>query len=186
MDEKDRKIISILRENGRATLSEIGQEIGMTAMGVKKRLNKLESGVIRLTGLLNAERLEIITAIISMEVENSEALGRILKKFEKCPRIIKFFVTTGGYNLFALIWAEDKLSFESVTLEQCSLRSQPGIRRCEVYPIQEIYYDPFLEIKINAEKSDLPPCGADCESCNRFVAKKCLGCPASKIYRGVL
>lgn len=29
---------------------------------------------------------------------------RLLKKFDDCPRIIKFFVATGEYNLFALIW----------------------------------------------------------------------------------
>jgi len=47
MDEKDRKIISILQRNGKATLSEIAKEIGMSAMGVKKRLDKLEKGEIQ-------------------------------------------------------------------------------------------------------------------------------------------
>lgn len=186
MDGKDRKIISILQQSNRATLSEIGKAVGMTAMGAKKRLDRLEKdGVIRQTTLLNVEKLEILVAVIAMEVESSEALEKLLKKFQKCPRIIKFFVTTGGYNLFALIWAEDLHSLESVTLEKCSLRAQPGIRRYEVYPVQEIHYNPFLDIKI-ADKGNAAPCGVDCSNCSRYKAGKCLGCPATILYKGNL
>ncbi|WP_456329270.1 AsnC family transcriptional regulator [Archaeoglobus sp.] len=49
MDEKDRKTISILQQNGKATLSQIAEKVGMSAMGVKKRLDKLEKGKIKLT-----------------------------------------------------------------------------------------------------------------------------------------
>uniref|UniRef100_A0A7C4S4W3 Lrp/AsnC family transcriptional regulator n=1 Tax=Geoglobus ahangari TaxID=113653 RepID=A0A7C4S4W3_9EURY len=187
MDEKDRKIISILQRNGKTTLSEIAKEIGISAMGVKKRLDKLEKEKIKITALLNVEKLKIITAIIAMEVENSEALENLLKRFESCPRVIKFFVTTGGYNLFALVFAEDYHSLESVSLEKCSLRSQPGIRRFEIYPIQEIYYDSYLDIKVVADKNrERAPCGVFCGDCKRYETDKCLGCPATKFYKGRL
>ena len=187
MDEKDRKIISILQRNGKATLSEIAKEIGMSAMGVKKRLDKLEKEKIKITALINVEKLKIITAIIAMEVESAEALEKLLKRFENCPRIIKFFVTTRGYNLFALVFAEDYHSLESISLEKCSLRSQPGIRRFEIYPIQEIYYDSYLEIKVVADKNrETAPCGVFCGDCKRYETNKCLGCPATKFYKGRL
>ncbi len=187
MDEKDRKIISILQRNGKATLAEMAEEVGLSAMGVKKRLDKLEKEKIKITALLNVEKLKIITAIIAMEVENAEALEKLLKKFENCPRIIKFFITTGGYNLFALVFAEDYHSLESVSIEKCSLRSQPGIRRFEIYPVQEIYYDSYLDIKVVADKSrEIAPCGVFCGDCMRYEVKRCLGCPATKFYRGKL
>lgn len=187
MDEKDRKIISILQRDGKATLSKIAEEVGLSAMGVKKRLDRLKKGDIKITAMLNTERLKIITAIIAMEVENAEALERLLKRFRECPRIIKFFVTTGSYNLFALIFAEDYYSLESVSLERCSLRSQPGIRRFEIYPIQEIYYDSYLDIKVVPDKKrDFAPCGVFCGDCKRYEARKCLGCPATRFYRGRL
>ncbi len=187
MDKKDRKIISILQKNGKATLTEIAEEIGMSAMGVKKRLNKLERGEIKLTALLNVEKLKIITAIIAAEVESAEALEKLLKRFESCPRIIKFFVTTGSYNLFALIFTEDYHTLESISLEKCSLRSQPGIRRFEIYPIQEIHYDSYLDIKVVPDKNrEIAPCGVFCGDCKRYEANKCLGCPATKFYMGKL
>ncbi len=187
MDEKDRIIISILQKNGKATLSEIAKQVGMSAMGVKKRLDKLESGKIKLKPLLNVEELGIIIAVLAMEIESSEALEKLLEKFKNCPRILKFFVTTGSYNLFALIFAEDYHSLESVTLEKCSLRAQPGIRRYDVFPVQEIHYDSYLDIDIVAEKNlEYAPCGVYCGNCRRYEMNKCLGCPATKFYRGRL
>ena len=186
MDERDRKIVAMLQRAARPKLAEIGEAVGMSAMGAKKRIDRLErEGIIRHTALLNVEKTGILLALLAMEVESSEALEKLLKKFERCPRILKFFITTGGYNLFALIWAEDLHSLESVTLEKCSLRSQPGIRRYEIYPVQEVHYDPYLEIRV-AEKEDKAPCRVDCGSCSRYKAERCLGCPATQFYRGKL
>ncbi len=102
MDEKDRKIISILQSAARPTLAEIGEAVGMSAMGAKKRIDRLVGEkIIKPTALLNVEKAGVLTAVLAMEVESSEALKKLLKKFENCPRIIRFFVTTGSYNLFA-------------------------------------------------------------------------------------
>gem|GEM_PF-4898870 len=57
----------------------------------------LNSESIKIKPLINTEKLKIITAIIAMELESAEALERMLERFKDCPRIIKFFVTTGGY-----------------------------------------------------------------------------------------
>ncbi len=187
MDERDRKIVSILQKDGRVTLSEIARKIGLSAMGTKKRLKKLEEKGVKVSALLDAEKLKIILAIVAMEVESSEALEKLLEKFKDCPRIIKFFVTTGSYNLFAIIFAEDFHSLESVTLEKCSLRAQPGIRRFEIYPVQEIYYDSYIDLKVIPEKREgNAPCGVFCGDCRRYEAGRCLGCPATMFYKGRL
>jgi len=188
MDEKDRTIIAILQKDGRAKLSEIAKQVGITVMGVKKRVEKLyKSKIIKSKALVNTRKLNIMTAIILMELKNAKSLEKIIKKFEKCPRIIKFFVTTGRFNLFALVFAEDYHSLESISLEKCSLRNQEGVMRFEFYPIQEIHYDPFLDIKVTPNKNrDIAPCGVYCGTCNRYKDYRCLGCPATKFYRGNL
>ena len=188
MDEKDVKIISILQKDGRTTLSEIAGMIGLSSMGAKKRVDKLVAqNLIKVKSLLNTEKLNIITALVAMELESAEALEKLLERFKDCPRIIKFFITTGGYNLFALIFAEDYHSLESVSLEKCSLRSQKGVRRFELYPIQEIEYDAFLDINVVSDKSlEYAPCGVYCGDCKRYEQERCLGCPATRFYKGRL
>ncbi len=184
MDERDRLIISLLQKNGRMSFSKIAEKVGMTAMGAKKRVEKLLNSNVKIKAMINAE--EICLAILAIEIESADAMNAILERFKNCPRVLKFFVTTGGYNLFAIIFSEDHESLESITIENCSLRAQKGIRRFEVYPVQEIYYEPFLDIKVIAEKKEKPPCGVSCVDCRRFVHNKCLGCPAIKLYRGTL
>ncbi len=43
IDEKDRKMLSILRREGRITLTELGRRLSLTAASVKNRMEKLES-----------------------------------------------------------------------------------------------------------------------------------------------
>ncbi len=83
-----------------------------------------------------------------MEIGDAESLRNIIEKFKDCPRIVRFFVTTGSFNLFALIWVEDYHTLESVSLEKCSLRAQKGIRRFEIYPVQEVYYEPSSTLEL--------------------------------------
>ena len=40
MDNTDKKLVSILQENGRTSLSEIGKTLGMSHVAVSKRLDK--------------------------------------------------------------------------------------------------------------------------------------------------
>jgi len=188
IDEKDRTIIAKLQKDGRTPIVNISKETGLSSMGAKKRIDKLvKEGVIKIKALVNADKLDLKLALIAMELESGSALRELIKKFENCPRIIKFFVTTGAYNLFALVWAEDYYTLESISLESCSLRAQKGVKRFEFYPTIEIHYDPFTDLKVTAKRVfEKPPCGVDCQSCVRYEKNKCLGCPATPLYRGKL
>ncbi|WP_457549357.1 Lrp/AsnC family transcriptional regulator [Archaeoglobus sp.] len=188
IDERDRLIIEELQKNGRTTISRIAKKIGLTSMGTKKRIDKLiGSELIKVKALVNVEKLEVKLALISMELVSGEAMRELLRKFESCPRIIKFFVTTGAYNLFALVWAEDFDTLESISLESCSLRAQKGVRKFEFYPIMEVYYNPFMDLKVVAEKrEEIAPCGVYCGNCERYKREKCQGCPSTVFYRGML
>ncbi|MBC7114799.1 MAG: hypothetical protein PWR13_1390 [Archaeoglobi archaeon] len=188
MDGRDRMIIEELLEDGRRPLMKIAERMGISVMAVKKRLERLlKDGIIRISPEVNARKMNLLLAIVAIEIEDSESLEKFLEKFRECPRIIKFFVTTSGFNLFALIYAEDLSSLESISLEKCSLRSQKGIRRFEIYPVQEIHYDPYLRLKVVAEKRDEnAPCGVYCGDCRRYMDERCLGCPATSFYRGKL
>ncbi|AEA47360.1 Lrp/AsnC family transcriptional regulator [Archaeoglobus veneficus] len=188
MDDKDRQIISMLQNNGRLPLSRIADIIGFSVMGVKKRVEKLESkGLMHVRAMLNVEKLGINLAIIAMEMENAEAIENVVEKFKECPRVLRFFVTTGAYNLFAIVIAEDYHTLESMSLERCSLRNQKGIRRFEIYPVQDVFYSSFFDIGVIPKKTrEDAPCGVFCGECTRYRAERCVGCPTTVYYRGVL
>ena len=189
MDDVDRKIISKLQINARTTLEELAQITGFTNVGVKKRLNKLiDQGVIRNQALMNPAAFRLIPAMILLEMKDAESMQNVMKRFKDCPRVVHIFKTIGGYNLIALVIAEDQDTLDSISVEKCSLRSSAGIRRSEFYPISENEFSQFLQIReyLTHKGKDKAPCEVDCCTCARYETKKCVGCPATLHYRGTL
>lgn len=189
MNDVDRKIISKLQLNGRATLEELARSTGYTSMGVRKRLKRLlDRGAIKISALLNPFFFKLFPAIVLLEMESGEAMRELLKRFESCPRVVQIFKTIGGYNLIALVVAEDQDTLESISIEKCSLRSGAGIRRSEFYPVSDLYFSPFLPIRefLAHRKRKVAPCNVDCRPCARYIEEKCVGCPATINYRGTL
>lgn len=189
MDEIDKKIIVQLQINGRATLKEMAKATGYTSMGVKRRIDKLTTQkIVRVSASLNLNELKLYAALIFLEIKGGEARRKILEKFRECPRIIHVFTSLSGYNLIAFVIAEDQNTLESESSEKCSLRSQEGVLRSEFYPISEVEYEPFLNTRqyYAYKEKRVATCGADCKSCKRYRSNKCVGCPATKYYRGPL
>ena len=189
MDEVDKKIAAQLQVNGRTTLNELSKTIGYTSMGTKKRLEKLiKKGTIKISALLNPTALGLHPAIVMLEMENAQAMQNLLDRFKDCPRVIQIFKTVGGFNLIALVLAENRETLESISIEKCSMRSGPGIRRSEFYPISDTYFTPYLQIRENlAHKGTaVAPCSVDCDPCIRYELQKCVGCPATNKYKGTL
>jgi Lrp/AsnC family transcriptional regulator for asnA, asnC and gidA len=189
MDKIDWKLIKQLRSDGRKTYKELGETIGFTSLGAKKRIEKLhKKNLIHISALVNTDALDLRLALILLEIENAETMRNIIDRYSKCPRVINFFTTMGGYNLIALVMAEDQATLESESMEKCALRSGEGIRRSEVYLIGRIHHYPFLPLKADAmkEKGNITPCGVQCKDCPSFQDEKCVACPALSYYRGPL
>lgn len=189
MDDVDKKIIAQLQDDGRTKLQEIAKTVGFTSMGVKKRLEKLlETDTIKVSALVNPNALKLHPAIVMLEMESAEAMQKLLDRFEDCPRVIQIFKTMGGFNLIALVVAETKETLESISIEKCSLRCSQGIRRSEFYPISDIFFSPFLQIRENLahKEKEVTPCNVDCDPCNRYETQKCFGCPTTVHYKGSL
>lgn len=188
MDDDNRKIISQLQVDGRTTFKDLGKLIGFTSMGAKKRVdNLLKNKVIKISALFNPNYLNLCLAIVLIEMESSEAMERLLKRFKECPRVVHIFTTIGEYNLIALMVAEDLNTLDSISVEKCSLRSEKEIRRSEFYLVGSVQYSPFLPIReyLTQKGLTIAPCEVNCASCGKY-RKRCVGCPATKYYQGPL
>jgi len=189
LDDIDWKLITELQSNGRKTFKALGEKIGFTSLGAKKRVEKLlKRGIINISALVNTDALNLCLALILLEIESAEAMRKIIERYSKCPRVINVFTTMGGYNLIALVMAEDQTTLESESVERCALRSGEGIRRSEFYLIGRVHHTPFLPLNAGAlrKKEDITPCGVQCNCCPSFQNRKCVGCPTLSYYRGPL
>ena len=188
MDDTDKKLVSMLQEDGRISLSEMGTKLQMSHVAVSKRLDKLISkGMVHICAGVNAESLDIKILFIGIETENSKVTDRLLDKFKSCPRLIMLAPVTGRYNLFAVMISEDTFSLESI-LGTCSIRTEPGIRKSETWfgnspALPEYIHLDLAPNKTGGKKSN---CGMACETCRRYVIDRCVGCPSTDAYTGQL
>jgi len=184
LDDLDKMIISILQSDGRIPLSRIWEKTGISHVAVRKRLERLlREKLINISTCLNVEALNARIAAILVEVENSKRLKELIDIFKDCPRTI-FMTGLSASNLLTIIIGENLSTLESV-IGICSLRSQKGIRRSEVYIGSTPIHPQFLPVRVVSNKeSEVAPCGANCSLCDNFLSKQCLGCPSTRFYEG--
>jgi DNA-binding Lrp family transcriptional regulator len=186
IDDIDKKIISFLQEDGRTSLSEIGRKLELSHVSVGKRLKNLCRSLVKVSAGLNAEQLGFHIAIVNAEVETHERLRELVDLFSKCPRAVFVTITTGAYNIMTIMIAEDAETLKAI-IEVCSVRARKGIRRSEAIVGEAPIFPKYLPIKIVPDKKmEIAPCEINCGKCLRYKNQKCLGCPATKYYRGPL
>ena len=188
MDDTDKRLISKLHQNGRTSLSEIGEYLGMSHVAVSKRLDKLvKQNLVKISAGVNSEEIDAKILFLALETETMDVAERIKKKYAGCPRLLMFAPVTGTYNLFAMMIAEDTWSLESI-LGTCSMRAEPGIRKSETWFGNAPLIPQFLSIDLapNQTGTTKGPCKSDCEKCNRYLINKCVGCPKTSTYKGTL
>jgi Lrp/AsnC family transcriptional regulator of lysine biosynthesis len=102
MDETDRKILKILKEDARAGYVEIGSQVNLSEGAVRKRIKTLtDDGVIRkfTVKIGVAEGAEAITLLTVTHLSNTGSN----KTHTKHPQRENFYEVTGEYDIVALI-----------------------------------------------------------------------------------
>jgi Lrp/AsnC family leucine-responsive transcriptional regulator len=101
MDEIDRKIITILQQNGRASYTDIAKDVGLSRVGVQARINALmENGTIeKITAVINPEKLGItVSAFFNVEVEPKHLI-EVADNLADEPEVSSLYHMTGPSKL---------------------------------------------------------------------------------------
>ncbi len=105
MDEIDRKIIQILKQNGRATYNEIGKAVRLSEGAVRKRIKELvSSGVIK-RFTLKLSLSEWAEAIVLISVNPAIPTSDVSAKLLKLPNVDTVYEVTGEYDIATVISA---------------------------------------------------------------------------------
>ncbi len=184
LDNKNKKIINFLQENGRKSLNEIGKQQNLSHTSIQKRLNKLiSSNLVKISAVLNLNELEFSFAVIIAEIEGHDNLTKIIDTFKNCPRILFLSPMMGGHNLISIMACEDASSMNQI-INVCSFRNHPAVRRSEVYICDSPIIPQFFNYPIIIEhKEKQSPCGITCLECEKFQNAKCVGCPGTIHYK---
>jgi Lrp/AsnC family transcriptional regulator, regulator for asnA, asnC and gidA len=103
MDETDRKIIKILKNDGRAGYVELGNQVGLSEGAVRKRIKTLtDDGVIRrfTVKIGVAEGAEAITLLA---INPAYPTQEVSKRIQEIPNVETIYEVTGEYDIVAVI-----------------------------------------------------------------------------------
>ncbi len=103
MDDKDKQILRILKEDGRAGYGAIGEKIGLSEGAVRKRIKMLaDSAVIKkfTVKIGVAEGAEAITLLAS---NPSLPTQEVSKRIREIPNVETVYEVTGEYDIVAVI-----------------------------------------------------------------------------------
>ena len=129
MDETDKVIVALLRENARRSYQDIGRRVHLSAPAVKRRVDRLEqAGVI--LGYTTVVDPPVFgwhaEAFVDLYCEGKMPGEAIKRAVEREPGVVSAHTVAGEASALLHVMAEDTKDLESV-LER--IRATDGISR---------------------------------------------------------
>ena len=127
MDDKDKAILEILKEDGRASYTEIAEEVDVSEATVRNRVEKMrENNVIeRFTVETGGSRPK---AVVMARVETGRDIGKVI---EELPDT-EVYEVTGEYDLILKVEEE---STEEINKTLDEIRAVKGVETTETYMV---------------------------------------------------
>jgi len=131
LDSFDLAILRVLREDARASLSDIGERVGLSTTPCWNRIKKMEAGgVIQgYTVRIDPEALgfnETVIVQVTLDSHSEETLFEFGRELERIPEIMEVYLVSGEYDYHLRIAVKDTRDYERLLRER--LYRLPGIR----------------------------------------------------------
>ena len=97
LDDTDRRILALLRRDGRATVSDIARAVGLSAAPVSRRIERMERvGVIRgYTALIDDRAIGTIDAFTEVRLTGNTETGELNDIVRGIPEVENFYTIAG-------------------------------------------------------------------------------------------
>ena len=118
MDEMDLRILRILQDDSRLSISQIGRRVGLSPSPCWKRIKRMEKeGIIKgQTATLDAQRLGL-GLIVFVSIKTGEHSSDWLKNFSKTvvemPEVIEFYRMAGDVDYMLKVLVRDMSAFDN-------------------------------------------------------------------------
>lgn len=123
LDRIDRKILSALHQNGRLSISELAEQVGLSTSPCWARVKRLEgNGTIeRYAALINPAALglrDIVFVEITLEKHDDKVLERFGQAVARIPEVIEASLVTGEYDYLVKVVVADTADYERFLRER--------------------------------------------------------------------
>lgn len=126
MDALDERLITLLRHNGRRSVSDLAIELGVSRATVRARMERLEqaSDILGYTVILKADGIGLpVRAVMMIELEG-HGIDRVIRQLGGFAEVAAIHTTNGRWDLVVELGAATLTAFDSVLRR---IRALPGI-----------------------------------------------------------
>jgi DNA-binding Lrp family transcriptional regulator len=155
LDEINRRILSALQQDGRLTLAELAQKVGLSPSPCHRRVRLLEErGVIeRYAAVINQRSVGLPVSVfisIKLESQREESLQRFAKAIAPWPEILECYLMTGQRDYLLRVVVADLAAYE--VFLKTKLTRLNGINSIESsFALEQVKYTHMLPLRSIAD-----------------------------------
>jgi DNA-binding Lrp family transcriptional regulator len=114
LDETDRHLIALLRDNGRLPTATLARQLGVSRGTVQNRIDRLVAAGVLLgfTVRLSGEAEAAVRAIMAIEVRSAD-MRAVVAGLRRMPEVGRVWSTNGRWDLVAEINAVDLAALDA-------------------------------------------------------------------------
>ncbi len=130
MDELNEKLVTLLRHNGRRSISDLAVDLKVSRATIRARMEKLEreGGILGYTVILRADAVELpVRGIMMIEIEG-RVTDRVIQTLGGFPEVSAIHTTNGRWDLIIELGAQTLTDLDQVLRR---IRLVPGITSSE-------------------------------------------------------
>lgn len=136
LDDLDRKLVAALQEDGRYGYAELGELVGLTAGGARRRVMRLEDrGVLQIVGVTDPMRLGY-KSMAMVGVVASGDVDVLADELSENSSVVYVVLAAGQFDLLVEVLAKDQSEMFQVI--NSTIRKHPGVLRAEIFTYYSI------------------------------------------------
>ena len=150
MDDTNKDILRLLRKNGRMSFTEIGNQLGISRVAVKKRVEKLEdAGIIRgyKAIVYREENVKMLMDITTVDDDYED----ILEYLNRSGYVTELYVMTGNNRIHATAVAPDVSELKYLS-KMVSKKFDDRIKSLSCHGVKEIVKDTYGGVDYDRER----------------------------------
>jgi Lrp/AsnC family leucine-responsive transcriptional regulator len=150
LDAIDRRILGLLQEDGRKSIADLAEQVGLSPSPCLRRVRMLEqSGVIaRYVAVLDQQSVGLPVSVfvsIKLESQREEALDRFAKAIARWPEVLECYLMTGPRDYLLRVVVADLGAYERFLKQKLTRLS--GIGSIESsFALEQVKYTNVLPL----------------------------------------
>ncbi|WP_194790372.1 Lrp/AsnC family transcriptional regulator [Pseudomonas sp. UFMG81] len=131
LDDMDRRILQVLSKDGRASMQEVGRQVGLSPSPCWQRIKRMEeAGVIQGYGaridLTELGYGDGLIVMLTLEHHSDEILDMFERVLAEIPEVMEAYLVSGEYDYCLRLAVKDTRDYERLLREK--LYKIPGLR----------------------------------------------------------